>query len=854
MDPTPEKYLSLPYEQRWEALKPVIVKMFLDDNTTIPKLSKRMDLEFSFKAEDHHYRYQFKKWNIRKRTTTVEKEAVITACGKKRAQHEFGTSNVKLQQGLDGDRVTKSIDKKQLKRYINDSIRKASTVFIRPGLFIDRDLPYAALARGHGGDPAYDRASPGGPQTPGYITVSSPPNHSPDAGFQQKKLSPTTQLLHKKVLMDRAQLLMEGREMELMRQMNQEEKETAATWLHDFWMFSFVTAKYWGKGPKDWTPALIAFKTFAGVANFSPGHSGERRELTMGQSPSIVPSVIDPPTQLCNWSIHLPSFPRYEAINSPPRSPTDEDGDLFDVEDEATWRGWDGLEEDRDLPSTITKSLQDNSFSRVQPEDLPFEANRVVDIVSGPPNYASVVEAFGFAIMSRNVETLEDIEEKHDELPSSLRSISPFHLAAKFLDGSRACCGVMNNLLYSLSGDNSIGVNYTDSSGLTVMDTLFVSVLRSHSSVTPLMIGGNIATSASFFRGADVDICGRWDADSPSIRHLHAIGKTAIPHEWKHMFCHTSVQAVCHSLTAIFMPGWRPNINTPSGLFLRRCHCCGLELRLGPLHALVVVAFFLANSGLPGETLFGMIACMVCLLTLKAESSPTAEISVPALLDLDENSECQHSLMNAAELASAVPYEIVHTWTPEVQLGWEAITELLDHCAQREESLEIAATGDSSDRFGGTLSHEAEAHWDNDVSDGDPDSEADDACHHIIHQQYNEIGEAVACGDKRLGTIWAAIQVELLNYRRLEEGDPWPSSLFKVGDVVEELRSKDDRTTGNGRLMDNFGEGAVQAFSRCGLIYRAKHPGCVRREEACITHFANLEDWKRTTFINARDY
>lgn len=320
------------------------------------------------------------------------------------------------------------------------------------------------------------------------------------------------------------------------------------------------------------------------------------------------------------------------------------------------------------------------------------------------------------------------------------------------------------------------------------------------------------------------------------------------------MFCHTSVQAVCHSITAIFMDVWKPNINTTSGLFLRRCPYCGLELRLGPLHALVVVTFCLADSGLTGETLFGMLACLTCLLTLNADPSARAEISMPAILGTVGNAQCQHRLVDAAELASDVPVDIVQSWTPEVQLGWEAITALLRHRIHQQQSSKSNESVAQGELFGNPV---LEARGDGDTSSGDGDSEIDvrsnnnGLCSHNIHNY--EAGydtQLILCADRRLGIIWAAIQVELLNYRRLKEGDPWLSHLFDLRKFVEGLQSSDDRTVE--RLVDDFGENAFQPFSQCGLFFKADDPGRARREEACRIYFANLEDWRRTKFIEER--
>lgn len=245
-----------------------------------------------------------------------------------------------------------------------------------------------------------------------------------------------------------------------------------------------------------------------------------------------------------------------------------------------------------------------------------------------------------------------------------------------------------------------------------------------------------------------------------------------------------------------------------------------------------------------------MLACLTCLLTLRADPCLSAEISLPAILGLEETETCQHQPFNAAELASAVPSAVVNTWTPEVKLGWEAIKEVLNHCVRESHAESVNATGASSslseapngvtygnEEFGGRLAG----------PDGNNES-----CQHAFHQEEFEDNRMyVKCGDKRIGMIWAAIQVELLSYRRLEEGDLWLSPMFDMQGLIEGLRTNSDYSIMK-RLLEIRGKDALQQFSLCGLFSKAEEPGCARREEACATYFSNLDDWNRTTFIEHR--
>jgi len=104
-------------------------------------------------------------------------------------------------------------------------------------------------------------------------------------------------------------------------------------------------------------------------------------------------------------------------------------------------------------------------------------------------------------------------------------------------------------------------------------------------------------------------------------------------------------------------------------LFVRRCGNCGLELKLGPLHTLVVVAFHLAHRGMPGETLFGALAILVCLLSLGADPSLRTMISVENILGHAEPGRCCHKLIDASDLMEAVPHDFVAQWTTDCRTG-----------------------------------------------------------------------------------------------------------------------------------------------------------------------------------------
>ncbi|OTA65967.1 hypothetical protein K449DRAFT_458006 [Hypoxylon sp. EC38] len=796
-----EKFLDIPYERRWEPLKSTIIHVYMEENNKIAQLAKRMKDEYSFDAQVHQYKYHFKKWGIKKRINAEEKGAIISALGKRRLHKGTSTSDATLDQGD----FRKAVDKKQLKRHINQSIRQSAPPTLTPGVL--------------GG---YDHSSPAsaGPATPTYLTVTSPQEvTSPLASHNA--LSPTMQLVQRKVLLDRARLFLEGRDQELMAQMGRDERKSTATWLHDFWVYSFMTAKYWGRGPKTWSFSLINFKSFSGEpVPSTPDHIIDNEHLPAPLSPSAIVSSSNSPTQLCRWSIHYWEELKYEEIPFFPSRQPNESGEQYDIDDESTWIKWSKRELHQDLTTTLTQGLQQNIFTEVQLENLPLAANSIAKAIERSPDEMQA-EAFGFAIISRNLEVIEKIIDKYyGRLPKTISAIYPFHLAATFLDGAKACCLVIELLARRLKDSSSIGVNYVDSSRHTVLDTLLITIMRSHSTV-PFREPREGFSSQTRYPGQEVDPCGRWDADSPCIRRLFASGYSTIPAHWKHMFCHTSIQAVCHSLSAIFLLPQRPNINTPSGLFVRRCGHCGLELKLGPLHALILVAFYLASNSMPGENLFGMVSCLVFLLTLRADPCVAVEVSVPALIGRSTIDECQHRRMNPAELATQLILRKRESWAREVELGWQVLVAILQQDIRHRETKYAQDTEAFSD---GNIN--ANEYFEDDNTS---------TCSHIIHEIEIDHGlSLVYCGNRQLGKIWAAIQAELLTYRRLNEGNSWLSRRFDMELLLKGLQENDDKC-----LNQLAG----------GMEYAGE--GCARREDVCTDYYANLDDWGRTTFIAA---
>ena len=624
--------------------------------------------------------------------------------------------------------------------------------------------------------------------------------------------------------------------------------------MYQYWLFAFETAKHWGRGPQDWTASLLYFDKFRQrsiVSISSPStpvaSAGTPVSVTTPKMDMVDPTqahVVQTPSALCRWSIHY-RVERYERIPSPPLSPAAN----LDLNDERSWQSWPGFHGPNEYTQKLNDNLESNDFSNVKPGELPIAVDYIARAARSSPEEL-LQEAFGFSIMSRNLSLVLDFCEKYNGR-LEVTGLYPFHLAVSYLDGSKTCCNILEELM---SADpRSARKLYVNDLGHTVLDQLMIAILKAHSSCSPVVVDA-ILKRENRFEGEDVDICGRWDSDSECVRALLATGKSSIPFEWKHMFCHTSVQAICHCIATFFGAYWGPNIDTPSGLFMRRCLHCGLKLQLFPLHTLILVGLHLSQSGCKDETLFGILSCLLCLLSIGANPRLKANISVQALLDIEEGNECRHEDLDPLELAEKIPTGLKSMWSREISTGWQLICCVLQH----------SQTLTKEWKQGPYRHHSA-------INEQEHDDEFDLSIGHYESQMSTdeELGDyrylPARCpvdfyhdnffGKSRiLSTLWAAVQTEFLTYRRLKEGDEWISNNFNMHTLDESLRLR------NKVDIPLVRESMMKDYCSCGEFWIRFHkgtPGCAIVDDVAAYYFANLDDWNRATFIkmpNRRHY
>ncbi|KAG9236331.1 Clr5 domain-containing protein [Amylocarpus encephaloides] len=497
--------LSVPYNERWDLLREVIVGLYIGENKKLKEIVEIMKINSQFYASEPQYKRQFKIWNLARALPSKKKDKIIKTL-ETRAQQ--GKSSMVLQKGKDD-----ALNKCGNKVFMNWTMSAEVLKTLKSNARLDHPSPTInILSPGHARSPRHEVFS---------VTESVKSQRA-------------------------AALFVQGRHSELFQGMNLDQQIAITDWMHKFWLFSFGTARTWGHGSPSWNTTNHASNDF-----LSPGHHSLPSTLSMnmnslGENSSAAglqhdrkcKSHLPDLNDLCLWSIHC----RGVEYNSK----ADPKGVIEDPEDETTWRQEDSPRTINDFVDILASNLETNDFSEIRIDDLPISVGQIIKAVKRSPEQL-LEEAFGFSIMARNIELVTDMLEKIRDISNfSFDNLFPLHLAASYLNGAKDCCLIFGNLMNHLnSGHIHVRRLYTNHLGHTVLDNLMITILKSHSTCPPYLVDEAFKKEHRF-SGEEVDTCGRWDADSDCVRILQHKGHPTIPSEWKHMFCHTSVQAITH--------------------------------------------------------------------------------------------------------------------------------------------------------------------------------------------------------------------------------------------------------------------------------------------------------------------
>ena len=624
--------------------------------------------------------------------------------------------------------------------------------------------------------------------------------------------------------------------------------------MYQFWLFSYKTAKHWGRGPQDWTADILGFdnyyqRTTISISSPSTPNAGVGTPVSQS-TPGVeetanlnMESAARGPSSLCRWSIHCKPIP-YKRLPSPPRSTSA----AVDLCNEKSWPEWSASGGPKNFTEKLCDNLESNNFSNIAVDKMPIAVNQIAGAARRSPEELAI-EALGFAIMGRNVNLLEDHLED-DDVDFESSGLYPFHLAISYLDGAKTCCCILDDLedYHPLS----LRKLYVNDLGHTILDQLMIAILKAHTSCLPSVVDVHFKKDKRF-AGEEVDICGRWDADSDCIRTLLANGIAGIPFEWKHMFCHTSVQTICHCIGTVFGPRYGPDINMPSGLFLRHCSSCGLKLQLLPLHTLVLVGFHLCQSGCQNENLFGILACLLCMLSNGADPLLKATISMQAFLTGDGVTDCNHEEMDPAEFAESLFNSSPSTFSGELRIGWQLVCRVLKRSRSEwnatlprrrsalndEEYCDVSGSSNEYDDDAMSIDYADSKNSDEEEMSVEGEGSREYAfCYRCLDGATHFLGRS-----KVLASLWASIQTELLTYRRLQEGDEWISHNFDMNALNDSLDrgNKPDIALVRNKMM--------KPYCRHGKFPDAV-PACPVLDDVAAYYFSNLDEWNRSTFLS----
>ncbi|CZS82832.1 unnamed protein product [Fusarium graminearum] len=744
-----DKHLRTKHKDRWDLLKPVIVELYTgnygknDKPPTIAQIVAFMKKHYSFHAAASEYPHHFRAWKVSDRRLTKAKLNEIAVALERRPTADMSTSKVSLKRGA----CEAKLDVRQVKRHLVNDTSSSKPEIMQSGWLYSWTLPYAAFVSALPKNPG--AASPFGtqPATPSYLDIKSErPSDEPIFA----------------------------------RTFGGSYRQICVDYYHEFYMHGFLTAKNWGS-----PPSIINVRTPSG---FTPSAFFEFPSSPLLTDASNHIDIINPPTNLCRWSIHVEE-PDYEPL--PDQQP-------------------DSYPTSMSFPECLQNSISTGDFTELRNDNLPLSHETIVHSLTENPK-ALELDSWKLAIMAGNDDLLYHLTKGKNkkQIQEEVKSIYPYHLAASFLNGGGPCCAIFDALNKVVGRSYLLQHNINDL-GHTILDSLFVSILRSHTSIQPEIVSDEFR-ALSRFPGEEKDICGRWDADSPEVRGLFAQGYARIPTRWKHPFCHSAVQA--------------------SGLFVRRCTECGMELKLGPLHALVSTAFFLGQLGMSGETLFGPLAILVCLINMDVDVNMRMNISVEEILRTSEPGQCRHRSMTAAEMMMCVPASVVHNWTNACQVGWDCLLHTLRLAEARSSDTENPYRDDRDNP-------------ESELSARGIDGESQSSKCILLGFHYNS---AFKCTHKKIGILWATIQAEFLTYRRLTVNDLWISDHFQTLALQAWLKGETE-VFKTPLIM----QGMLQRYSRGGWFYDDDDGSLwiyATASNVCKEWFANLDDFGRTTFV-----
>lgn len=504
---------------------------------------------------------------------------------------------------------------------------------------------------------------------------------------------------------------------------------------------------------------------------------------------------------------------------------------------------WDqSLLREQTLESVLQRGLKENPASDVPCSKLAIDIGQVAKAFQ-TSELESWTESVRLALMTGNrmllSQLLTDLFEKADsELweqgRKALSNLQPFHIAATYFNGAHRCCWIFRELVdyFYLQ---EISIDEQDQNEQTVIDLLLRTVLRNHGHLPPTMRDLSSAAQGNA-PGEEVSCCDLWDADSSLWQHHVATGRKGIPASWKHRFCHTSIQAICHSLR-LWSIGSGSRLTT--GLFQCRCFLCGQKLDVTVAHSFVFTTFLLVLYGAADEDLFGMICCLLqwaqhVLPGSKEQPFLAVAVSVELLLDLPTKETCCHGPLTPFQFSQTLSQYLASKG--KLPAGWLAFTGVLE-ILESQYTWENMVDTDFQFKYRpwkkgiSLLLSKGSSTYKHVFCDSVEAASFSLDCSH--DHTYNGRGFG---RDLLLGHIWAACQAELLTYRRRSDAEPWMSARLSVEDILLCLQTQDPS------WIPYIRKNLLQPYCMCGLFTDKLFGPAPTIDQVCVEDLNNFED------------
>jgi hypothetical protein len=211
--------------------------------------------------------------------------------------------------------------------------------------------------------------------------------------------------------------------------------------------------------------------------------------------------------------------------------------------------------------------------------------------------------------------------------------------------------------------------------------------------------------------------------------------------------------------------------------------------------------------------------------------------------------ECSHEEIDAVELVERIPASLISDWTEDAILGWNVFCTTLRYARDERRPGPKSFSSKGKDRED-PLQPSVESAGDAmEVCNDDEDSEGSEdkvmdgesgidegLCSHCKPGTDKFYGQG-----KVIGTLWTAIQTELLTYRRLTEDDPWISKNFDLKAVLDGLKN------GGSLSIKIVEEDMMASFYRCSRFMEITNEAYASLNKVCTHYFANVDVWSRAS-------